>query len=126
MKMKPAVCIPALVLSLSIAGCSRSYQDSQLVGVWQTTGERKVFKYAFAADHTFTYAAVSPKNLTIHGEWALDANRLTIMPRSNSWTTVITTNREPYRIIALTDATLTLKNLGQDAERPNRTFTRVR
>jgi hypothetical protein len=34
MKKKPPICIPVLVLSLTIVGCTRSYQESQFVGVW--------------------------------------------------------------------------------------------
>ena len=99
-----AACATALACAGLPAGCTRSYQDSQLVGVWQSTGEPKVFKFTFGADHTCTFAAVSPKNLTQYGEWALEANRLTISPRSNSWTTVITTNHGSYRMIELTDS----------------------
>jgi len=125
MKKKPLICIPVLVLSLTIAGCTRSYQESQLVGVWQSTGEPKGFKLTFGADHTCTFAAVSPKNLTQYGEWALAANQLTITLRSNNWTTVTTSNRGSYRVIELTDSTLTLKDPHEDTERPDR-FIKVR
>jgi len=124
--MKTFHCILAFLCISVVVGCNRSYQANQLVGVWQSTQQPTGFTFTFFKDHTFTCGVASPKNLTQFGEWALNAKQLTIILRSNNWTAAITTNRNSYRIIALTDSALALKNLDDAAERPNRTFTKVK
>lgn len=127
MKIKPCLCIPVLVLSLSAGSCGRSYPEADLLGSWQTVWKGRVTQtYTFCPDHTFTIVTASSKDLRLFGTWAVLGNQLSIVIRSNSFSPIIETNRETARIVLVTDDSLILRDRDRNDEPRERNFRRLR
>lgn len=125
--MRASISLFVLVFCLSLFGCGRSYRDAELVGSWQFAYRSgNTCTYTFSPDHTFTYSVTSSKDLRQFGDWALQADQLAIVLRSNSFSSIVASNRETVRIIKLTDSVLILKDRDRNEERRERTFRRLK
>jgi hypothetical protein len=129
--MKKTV-LTLLVFGLSLVGCGRSYRDTELVGSWQIVTPRGPGRagitqtYTLSPDHTFTSSIVSSKDLRHFGDWSMQAGQLAITLRSNSFSPMVTSNREMAQIIKLTDSVLILRDRDRNDEPRERTFTRLK
>jgi hypothetical protein len=123
--IKFLICIFSAIV---LAGCKKSFQESQLIGSWQLGVHVADARVTYYPNHTWVMIMVSSDDRvpsgSEFGEWKLDGNRLITITRYTFDNRVSNTS-ETGTIAKLNDSTLIEKTSSDNGQTKKSTFNKI-
>jgi hypothetical protein len=123
--IKSLVCISSL---FGLAGCSKSFQEHQLIGSWKLDVHVADARITYYPNHTWVTVMVSSDDRvpsgSEFGEWKLEGNHILTVTRC-TFDNSAKNQLETGTIIDLKDATLVEKTSGDDGQTKTSTFQKI-